>query len=153
MAKVELSTITHQILEEIGREGPITCIVTGADIFPGSIVTQTGETLGTANIDIPGAADEIVLGIVGLNPNHAIGDAYTAGDVVLVYRKGSGTKAWSHIQAAETDVKQGSPLNHSAAGANGYAINGELVNEYVGIAHRDTDADATDDVPILIHLV
>jgi hypothetical protein len=153
MAKVALSTVTHQILEEIGQEGPITAIVTGADIYPGSVVTQTGETLGTASIDIPGAADESVLGIVGLLSRWDIGTAYTAGMSVPVYRKGSGTKAWSHIQAAEADAKQSTPLNHTAASADGYVIAGELLNEYVGIVHKDVDADATDDVPVLIHLV
>ena len=153
MAKTLMSTITYQILEEIGQEGPITAIVSGTDIYPGSIVTQTGETISTATIDIPGAADEITLGIVGLLPNHDIDVAYADGDVVPVYRKNSGTKAWGHITANNGDGKQGTPYMHSHAGADGFALTGELINEYLGILHKDCVVDATDDTPALFHLV
>ena len=154
MAKTELSTVTHQVLEEIGQEGPITCIVSGADIFPGSIVTQTGETISTATIDIPGAANEVTLGIVGLLPNHDIKDAYAAGDIVEVYRRGSGTKAWGHITAGNGNGKQGTPYMHNHAGANGYALVSTDTEhlEYLGILHKDVVVDATDDTPALFHL-
>ena len=152
MALIALSTVTHTILIQSGEIGPEYYRTNGTDIKPGMCVTKTGETIQTRNIDIPGAADEVSAGIVGLLPDHDIDTAYADDVAVPVYTKGSGAVAWSWITAAQADQVQGAPLMHSHAGADGLLLAGELVNEYLGQAYEDTDADATDDIPIMVLL-
>ena len=152
MAVTAMSTVTNQILFQSGEVGPEYYRTNGTDIKPGMCVTKTGETIQTRNIDIPGAADEVSAGIVGLLPNHVIGDAYADDVSVPVHTKGSGAVVWAWITAAEGDQVQGAPLMHSHAGANGLLLAGELVNEYIGQAYRDIDVDATDDTPGLVWL-
>lgn len=152
MALIALSTVTHTILFQSGKIGPEYYRTNGTDIKPGMAVTKTGETIQTRNIDIPGAADEVSAGIVGLLPDHDIDTAYADDVSVPVYTKGSGAVVWGWITAAESDQVQGAPLMHSHAGADGLLLAGELVNEYLGQAYEDTDADATDDIPIKVLL-
>lgn len=147
-----MSTVTNQILFQSGEIGPEYYRTNGTDIKPGMAVTKTGETIQTRNIDIPGAADEITAGIVGLLPNHAIGDAYADDVSVPVHTKGSGAVVWAWITAGDGDKVQGAPVMHSHAGADGLLLGGELVNEYLGQAYNDIDVDATDDTPGLILL-
>lgn len=152
MALIALSTVTHTVLYESGQIGPIYYRTNGTDIKPGMVVTTSGETIQTRNIDIPGAVDENSGGIVGLLPDHDIDTAYADDVAVPVYAKGSGAIVWGWITAGENDQTQGAPMMHSHAGADGLMLAGELVNEYVGQAHEDVDADATDDIPMLVLL-
>lgn len=154
MAKTTFASIgVHQILEEIGDMGPVTMITTPGTIYPGSVVTVTGETLNTPTCDLAGAADEFSSGIAGLLPNWDIGTVYPAGTSIPVHTRGSRAKAWTHMQAAQADAKMGTPLNHTAASADGYVLVGELRNEHVGELARDCDSHATNDVPCLVHLI
>lgn len=152
MAVTAISTVGHQILIHEGDIGPETMRTNGTDIKPGMVVTSTGETILLKDIDIPGAADEICAGIVGLLPNHDMDTAYADGVAVPVYTPGSGAVCWGWNTANDGDKVAGAPLMHSHAGANGFTLKGELVNEYLGQAYRDTVVDATDDTPIQILL-
>lgn len=152
MALTAMSTVTNQILFQSGEIGPEYYRTNGADIKPGMVVTKTGETIQTRNIDIPGAVDEVSAGIVGLLPDHDIDTAYADDVSVPVYTKGSGAVCWAWITAAEADQVQGAPVMHSHAGADGLLLPGELVNEYLGQAYRDINVDGTDDTPGLILL-
>jgi len=153
MAVTALNTVTNQILFQSGEVGPETMRTNGVDIKPGMVVTSTGETILVKDIDIPGAIDEIVAGIVGLLPNHDIGTAYADGVAVPVYPPGCGAVVWGWNTAGDGDKFASSPLMHSHAGADGFTLAGELINEYVGRVYRDTVVDATDDTPILIHMI
>ena len=153
MAITAISTVGHQILIHEGHTGPETMRTNGTDIKPGMVVTSTGETILLKDIDIPGAVDEVVAGIVGLLPNHDIDTAYADNTAVPVYTKGSGAVCWGWNTAGDGDKFVGAPLMHSHAGANGFTLAGELVNEYVGVAYVDTVVDATNDTPIQIQLV
>lgn len=152
MAKALMSTVTNQILFASGNTGPRWGVVAGTDIYPGSIVTMYGETIHTPTLDIPGAIDEPALGIVGLLPNKDIDEVYAAGDIVPVHEVGTEAVVFGHIQANNGDKKAGDPLNHSAASADGYAVAGELVTEYVGTVYEDCTVDASDDTVCLIWL-
>ena len=152
MAKTLMSTVAKQIKFITGDVPHAWGKVAGTDIYPGSIVTKTGETIQTPTLDIPGAVDEVVFGVVGLLPNHDIDTVYTAGTMVPVHRKGSGDVVWIHATAGDGDKVEGSPLMHSHAGADGFALGGELVNEYAGQAYRGADVDATNDTPMLMLL-
>lgn len=144
-----MSTVTKQIKFQSGDIPHDWGKVAGTDIYPGSIVTKTGETIQTPTLDIPGAADEISYAVVGLLPNHDIDTVYTAGQMVPIHTRGSGDVVWIHATAGDGDKPEGSPLMHSHAGADGFALSGELVNEYIGQAYRGADVDATDDTPML----
>lgn len=152
MAVTAMKTVTNQILFESGVIGPVTMQTNGVDIKPGMVVTATGETIHTRDIDIPGAADEVPFGIVGLNPDHEINDAYADNVAVPVYKVGSQAIVWGWIQANNGDKKANAPLNQTAASADGFAIAGELRNEYIGTVYEDCTVDASDDTPCLIRL-
>ena len=152
MAVTAMSTVTKQILFQSGELPHDWLRTNGTDIKPGMIVTKTGETITTPDIDIPGAVDEVSVGIVGLLPNHDIDTAYGDNVFVPVHSKGSGDIVWMWMTAGESDQVQGAPIMHSHAGANGLGLPGELVNEYTGQAYRDADVDATDDTPMLLLL-
>lgn len=152
MAKALMSTVTNQILFASGNTGPRWGVVAGTDIYPGSIVTMTGETIHTPTLDIPGAIDEVPIGIVGLLPNWDIDTVYVAGMIVPVHEVGTEAVVFGHIQANDGDKKAGDVLMHSHASADGYALLGELRNEYVGTVYEDCTVDATDDTVCLIWL-
>lgn len=153
MAKALMSTITNQILFASGNTGPRWATVTGVDIYPGSIVTMFGETIHTPSIDLPGAADEDTIGIVGLLPNKDIDEAYAAGDIVPVHEVGTEAVVFGHVKANDGNKKAGEVLQHDGAtAANGFAIGGELRKEYVGEVYEDCTVDASDDTVCLIWL-
>lgn len=152
MAKTLMSTVTRQILFQSGHTPHDWGKVAGTDIYPGCIVTKTGETIQTPTIDIPGAVDEVVFGVVGLLPNHDIDTVYAADTMVPIHTKGSGEVVWIWATAGDGDKVELAPLMHSHAGADGFALAGELVNEYAGLAYRGADVDATDDTPMLMQL-
>ena len=152
MAVTAMSTVTKQILFQSGELPHDWARTNGTDIKPGMIVTKTGETITTPDIDIPGAADEISYGIVGLLEDHDIDTAYGDNVFVPLHSKGSGAVVWMWCTAGDGDKVVGAPMMHSHAGANGLGLGGELVNEYLGQAYRDGDIDATNDTPMLLLL-
>lgn len=153
MAVTPLSTVTSEVLFQSGLFGPITVRTNGADIKPGMAVTMTGETISSLDIDIPSAADEIIAGIVGLTPNHNIDAVYADNTAVPLFLKGSCAVVWGWYKANVGDVRTGTPLIQTgAAGADGFASPGELVNEYIGLAYCDSANDAANDRPALIFL-
>lgn len=152
MAITAMSTVTKQILFQSGELPHDWLRTNGNDIKPGMLVTKTGETITTPDIDIPGAVDEVVAGVVGLLIGHDIDTAYADNTFVPIHAKGSGDVVWVWCTANDGDKFQGSPLMHSHAGANGFVLAGELVNEYAGQTYRDGDIDATDDTPMLMLL-
>ena len=151
MAKTALSTVTNVICEEEGWYPTITARCNGVDIYPGSLVTQTGES--NNDIDPIGAADEIPLGIVGLKEGHDIGTVYSDNESVPVHSIFSGAKVWTHAKANCGALVTNAPLITDGATPGVYLIPGELVNEYVGRSAQNSANDAANDRPILVWLV
>lgn len=155
MAITAMSTMTRKILQETAPipSGIVTCN-TGAltTIFPGMIVSITGGATHTRLITIP-VANDTSFGVVLLEPGWDIDVAYPAYKAVNVAKRGSGCIVAIWLQAAQEDIKAGLPLNNSGVSADGFAIYGEAIDEYIGLAYRDSDGHATNDTPALIQLV
>jgi hypothetical protein len=108
-------------------------------LLPGMIVTTTDQAADSRDVVVPDAADEICTGVVGCWPGHDIETAYSAGDPVPVYMKGSLAEVWVLFVASGGAIKRGTELCHSGVTADGLAaIGAEEVFEHLGFATMDS---------------
>ena len=91
-------------------------------VKPGHIVTQTGGSQKT--VCWPDAAGDVSTGIVGLNPDHDIDAAYSAGDTFPVYVIGKGATVWVRFRTSGGALVAGSPVMADGGTADGLAIVG-----------------------------
>jgi hypothetical protein len=118
----------------------ITCNNSTDAVKPGHIVTTTGETADTRNVAWPDAANDICFGVVGCAPGHDIDTAYSTGEMMPVYVKGSAAEVWVRVKTSAGAIKLGAELMHDGGTAvNGLAILGtELVFEHLGFASMES---------------
>ena len=178
MATTNMSTVTRQILEKMGDEtGVITVRTNGSDIKPGHIVTKTGETINTPDVDLVGATDDITLGVVLNEPNQDIDTAYGDNESINVAVIGSGCVCWVWAQANCGDLRVGQPVYTTGSSNDGFVVPWTLTSapasdtyttaamqteldkvdlsqlQYVGRVWQDASNDASNDRPILVKLV
>jgi hypothetical protein len=85
-------------------------------------VTQTDGSQKTCCW--PDAVTEPLLGVVGNLPGQDVDTAYTAGDTVPVYMRGSGAVVWVYFRTSGGALVAGSPVSHGGGTADGEAILG-----------------------------
>jgi len=91
-------------------------------VKPGHIVSQTGGTQKTCCW--PDAVTDNTLGVVGCKPGHDVDTAYTAGDTVPVFMRGSGAVVWVRFRTSGGALVAGQPVSHGGATADGLGIAG-----------------------------
>lgn len=153
MPTTAFSTVTRQILYQLGHTHPDTYRTGAATVFPGAAV-QTGGT-GTKACVLTGA-NGVTIGIAGLLPNHDIDSTYATGVSIPVYTVGSGYVVWGMFcdtTGNGIDVTVEMPLIHDGATTPGCIMHGEGgIDEFVGLAYRDLDVSATNETPGLVQL-
>jgi len=151
MAIIALSTRANKVLVEAPKSasGIKTFSATTTTIFPGYLVTTTGET--DPDVVVVGTANDVSTGVALCKPNHDIDSAYAAGEFFPVALCGSGAVVWTFLKASGGAVLAGTPLL-SDAGTGVFSIIGEGgLYEHVGIC-VEYDADETDDRPVKVRL-
>ena len=129
-----------------------TCRDSQGEVKPGGMVTSTGETADTFNVQYPDGADDIMAGIALRNPEHDIDTAYTATtDEFEVALVGGGHLCWGRLQDSSVG-KFGTKLEGTVA-ADGriVAITEANVIEQCGIQFNETATIAAEQ-PVMVIL-
>jgi len=89
-------------------------------VKPGHIVTQTGGSQKT--VCWPDAAGDATTGVAGCLPGQDVDTAYTAGDTIPVYMRGSGAVVWVRFRTSGGALVAGQPVMADGGTADGLAI-------------------------------
>lgn len=153
MARHDLSTYTQKVLIEAPPSalGIKTFSCTAATVYPGYVVTTTGET--DPDVVITGAANDVATGIALLKPNHDIDTAYAAGEFIPVALCGSGAAVWTYLKTGVASVVVGTPIHSDGATPSAYGIIGEgRLYEHIGLILEYSATDASDDRCVKVRL-
>lgn len=153
MAILAMSTYTGSILIEAPKNawGIQTFTCTTTTVFPGSLVTGTGET--PPDVVVVGTANDITLGVALCKPGHDIDTAYAAGESIPVAMAKSGAAVWTWLKANEASVFAGTPVLSDAATGVFVIIGEGALYEHLGHIIEYSATDASDDRPVKVVLV
>ena len=152
MAIKPFSDYTGKILIEAPPSalGIKTFSATTTTIFPGYVVTATGET--DPDVVVVGTANDVSTGVALCKPGHDIDSAYAAGEFFPVALCGSGAVVWTHLKTGEASAVVGTPIL-TDAGTGIFSIIGEgALYEHVGFLIEYTATDASDERPVKVRL-
>lgn len=152
MAIIALSTKANKVLIEAPPSalGIKTFSATTTTIFPGYVVTATGET--DPDVVVVGTANDVSTGVALCKPGHDIDTAYGAGDFFPVALCGSGAVVWTYMKANAGAVLAGTGIL-TDAGTGVFSIIGEgALFEHVGFVIEYSADDASNDRPVKVRL-
>lgn len=90
-------------------------------VKPGHIVTTEAEA--ARDVAWPDADGDNSTGVVGCAPGHDVDTAYTVGDMIPIYQRGSGAEVWVRIKTSAGAIQLGDKLmNDGATAVSGLAI-------------------------------
>ena len=109
MATTKMSELGYRdILVREGFHPPYTMDVNSAAVFPGFVLTGTGETFPA--VSVADAIGDNCIGVAGLLENQDIDTVYTDNDEIPIYRCGSGAIVWCYHSLKGGSIKHGDIL-------------------------------------------
>ena len=151
MAQLKMKDYTNAIMIDPPKNswGIQTVKIQGSDLYPGMVVTQTGETV--PEVVSVGTGNDVTYGVLLDDADHGLDVVYTAGDFVSCMLAGSGGACWTYLKASQASVHVGTRI-HSDAGTSIYSIIDEsMLFENVGLI-IEYSATVANDRPVKVVL-
>jgi len=152
MAQLKMKDYTNAIMIEPPRNawGLQTVKIKGSDLYPGMVVTQTGETV--PEVVSVGSEDDVTYGVLLDDADHGLDVVYTAGDFVTCMLAGSGGACWTYLKAGVASIHVGTRIVSDANTGIYSIINEAMIYENVGLIIEYSATDGSNDRPAKVVL-